>query len=97
MWMWIVLAGLQLLREEAQSMDATLKARVAQVLAEEIGPALEMDGAALEVLDVKDGVVRVRLNGACGSCPSSLMTLLMGIEQELRQRVPEVEYLEASP
>jgi Fe-S cluster biogenesis protein NfuA len=73
------------------------KKAVAQVLAEEIGPALEMDGAALEVLDVTDGIVRLRLNGLCASCPSAVMTVVMTIEQELRRRLPEVEYIEAVP
>jgi Fe-S cluster biogenesis protein NfuA len=74
-----------------------LKARVARALAEHVGPALEMDGTAIEVLDVTDGVARVRLRGVCGSCPSSIMAAVMGIEQELRRHVPEVEYLEAVP
>lgn len=74
-----------------------LKVRVARVLAEEVGPALQMDGAAIEVLDVADGVARVRLNGVCSGCPSTIMTVLMGIEQELRRRLPEIEYLEAVP
>jgi Fe-S cluster biogenesis protein NfuA len=78
--------------------DATLlRERVARALAEHVGPALEMDGTAIEVLDVTDGVARIRLNGVCGGCPSSVMTLVMGIEQELRRHVPEVEYLEVSP
>ena len=74
-----------------------LKERITRLLAEEIGPALEMDGTAIEVLDVTDGVVRLRLTGVCGSCPSSIMAAVMGIEQELRRRLPEVEYLEAVP
>lgn len=74
-----------------------LKARVAKVLAEEVGPALDMDGTAIEVLDVSDGVVRLRLGGVCGHCPSSIHAAIMGIEEELRRRVPEVEYLEAVP
>jgi Fe-S cluster biogenesis protein NfuA len=74
-----------------------LKARVVRALAEEVGPALEMDGTAIEVLDVTDGVVRVRLGGVCGGCPSSIHAAIMGIEEELRRRVPEVEYLEALP
>jgi Fe-S cluster biogenesis protein NfuA len=72
-----------------------LKARVVRVLAEQVGPALEMDGTAIEVLDVSDGVVQVRLGGVCSGCPASVMTVIMGIEQELRKHVPEVEYLEA--
>lgn len=77
--------------------DDPLKERITQVLAREVGPALEMDGTAIEVLDVTDGVVRVRLGGVCGNCPSSIMAAIMGIEQELRRHVPEVEYLEAVP
>ena len=74
-----------------------LKARVARVLAEQVGPALAMDGAAIEVVDVSDGVAQVRLGGVCSGCPSTIMTVIMGIEQELRKHVPEVEYLEAVP
>jgi Fe-S cluster biogenesis protein NfuA len=74
-----------------------LKERVARVLADEVAPALQMDGTAIEVLDIDAGVVRVRLHGGCGGCPSSIMTILMGLEQELRQRIPEIEYLEAVP
>jgi Fe-S cluster biogenesis protein NfuA len=77
--------------------SGNLKERVVRVLAEEVAPALQMDGAGLEVLDVTDGVVQVRLGGVCSGCPSTIMTVVMGIEQELRQRIPEVEYLEAVP
>jgi Fe-S cluster biogenesis protein NfuA len=79
----------------SESVD--LRDRVARTLAEVVGPALEMDGAAIEVLDVTDGVARVRLGGVCAGCPSTVMTVIMGIEQELRRHVPEVEYLEAVP
>jgi Fe-S cluster biogenesis protein NfuA len=78
-------------------MAEELKTRVEQVLAEQVGPALAMDGAAIEVLDVTGGVVQVRLGGVCSGCPSTLMTVIMGIEQELRKHLPEVEYLEAVP
>jgi Fe-S cluster biogenesis protein NfuA len=71
-----------------------LKERVARILAEEVGPALHLDGGAIVVLDVSGGVVQVRLGGTCSGCPSTAMAILMGIEQELRQRIPEVEYLE---
>ncbi len=74
-----------------------LKARVARVLVEEVGPALQMDGGRIEVLEVSDGVARVRLNGVCDGCPSTTMMILHGLEQELRKCVPEVEYLEALP
>jgi Fe-S cluster biogenesis protein NfuA len=74
-----------------------LKERVARVVAEEVAPLLQMDGGAIEVLAVEDGVVQVRLQGACGCCPGSVQAVIMGIEDELRRRVPEVEYLEAVP
>jgi Fe-S cluster biogenesis protein NfuA len=78
-------------------MSAELKDLLARVLAEQVAPALQMDGADIEVVDVQDGVVQVRFRGVCGVCPSSVMAVLMGVEQELRQRVPEVKYLEAVP
>jgi len=78
-------------------MSVDLKDRVVQVLAEEVGPALSLDGTAIEVVDVTDGVVQVRLSNVCAGCPSTIMTVVMGLEQELRQRIPEIEYLEALP
>lgn len=74
-----------------------LKGRVRRVLAEEVGPALHMDGSEIEVLDIDEGVLRVRLHGTCTGCPSTIMAVIMGLEQELRQRIPEIEYLEAVP
>jgi Fe-S cluster biogenesis protein NfuA len=71
--------------------------RIRQVLVAEIAPALMIAGEDVEVLGLEEGVLRVRLHGACASCPSSIMTVVMGIEQELRRRFPEVEYLEAAP
>ena len=72
-----------------------LKSRVAKVLAEEVAPALEMDGTALELLDVSDGVARVRLRGGCGGCPSTIMAIILGLDRELCRRVPEISYVEA--
>jgi Fe-S cluster biogenesis protein NfuA len=74
-----------------------LKARIARALVERIAPALQMDGTRFEILDVTDGVVRLRLGGVCGGCPSSVLAVVMGVEQELRRLVPEVAYLEAVP
>jgi Fe-S cluster biogenesis protein NfuA len=75
----------------------SLKQRVARVVAEEVAPLLQMDGGGIEVVAVEDGVVQVRLNGGCGCCPGSVQAVIMGIEDELRRRVPEVEYLEVVP
>jgi Fe-S cluster biogenesis protein NfuA len=77
--------------------SGALKERVARVVAEEVAPLLQMDGGAIEVLAVEGGVVQVRLHGACGCCPGSVQAVVLGIEDELRRRVPEVEYLEAVP
>ena len=78
-------------------MSDNLKDRVEQLLRTEVGPALELDGTAMEVLGVENGIVQLRLNGACAGCPATIWTLINGIEQELRQRLPEIEYLEAVP
>ena len=77
--------------------DTDLRSRVEAVLRSEVAPAVGMDGATLEVLDVEEGCARVRLNGACAGCPATVMFLVRGMEEELRKRVPEVEYLEAVP
>lgn len=57
---------------------------------ENIRPALQADGGNVELIDVKEDVVTVRLVGACGSCPMSTMTLRYGIERMLKEEVPEV-------
>ncbi len=62
---------------------------------EKIRPALQADGGNIDLVDVTEGVVTVRLTGACGSCPMSTMTLRQGVEQILREEVPEVKELVA--
>ena len=74
-----------------------LRSRVEEVIRTRVAPALELDGAGIEVLDVDRGCARVRLNGACAGCPATVMFLVRGMEEELRKHVPEVEYLEAVP
>ncbi len=56
-----------------------------------IRPALQADGGDVELVDVADGIVSVRLQGACGGCPMATMTLKNGIERILREKVPEVK------
>lgn len=56
-----------------------------------IRPAVQADGGDIELVDVTaDGVVQIRFHGACHGCPSSNLTLQMGIERNLREKVPEV-------
>jgi Fe-S cluster biogenesis protein NfuA len=74
-----------------------LEHRVTQVLAEHARPAFDMDGTQIEVLDVTDGIARLRLGGVCGNCPSSIMAAVMGLEDLLRRHVPEVRHIEALP
>ena len=82
---------------EPKADTGNLKERVTRILVDEIAPALHLDASGIEVLDVQDGVAQVRLGNTCAGCPSTIMTVIMGIEQELRQRIPEVQYLEAVP
>lgn len=56
-----------------------------------IRPALMADGGNVELVDVTDGIVKLRLQGACHGCPMSQMTLRMGIERELRKHFPEIQ------
>lgn len=73
-----------------------MKEKVEKVL-EEIRPSLQADGGDVELVEVEGGVVRVRLKGACAGCPMSQMTLAFGIEKILKERIPEVEKVEAVP
>jgi len=74
--------------------DTDLKERVEKVL-DTIRPAIAMDGGAVELLDVRDGVVTVRHLGACGGCPMSSMTLKRGIEQRIKAAIPEITRVDA--
>lgn len=69
--------------------------KVRQAL-DSIRPALQADGGDVELLGVQDGVVKVRLTGACGGCPMAALTLKEGIEQRLKELVPEVKAVEAA-
>lgn len=62
-----------------------------------VRPSLQADGGDVQLIGVDDqGVVKVRLTGACGGCPMSQMTLKMGIEKILKQNVPEVTRVESA-
>ena len=62
---------------------------------EKIRPALLADGGDIELIDVSDGVVKVKLTGACAGCPMSTMTLKMGVERILKEQIPEIKAVEA--
>lgn len=68
-----------------------MREEVERVLAQ-VRPALQADGGDVELVDVTaDGIVKVRLKGACGSCPMSTMTLKMGIERAMKEQIPAVK------
>ncbi len=83
---------------EARQSDSAahdLRSKVERVL-ELIRPAIQSDGGDIELVDVTSaGVVRIRFQGACVGCPSSAMTLRMGIEKNLRDNIPEVTGVES--
>ncbi len=71
-----------------------LRAKVEQALTE-LRPALAMDGGDVELVAVEDGVVRVRLLGACCGCPMAAMTLVGFVEERLRSQLPQVRRVES--
>ena len=77
--------------------EPTVRDRVQGVI-NLIRPAVQADGGDIELVDVAaDGLVQVRFHGACHGCPSSSMTLHMGIERNLREKIPEVTRVVAVP
>jgi Fe-S cluster biogenesis protein NfuA len=72
---------------------AEIKEQVQKAL-DDIRPALQADGGDIEFVDMVDGVVQVRLQGACAGCPMSQMTLTNGVERHLKNVVPGVERVE---
>jgi len=67
-----------------------MREKVEAVLAK-VKPALQADGGDVELVDVTEGVVKLRLTGACSGCPMAAMTLQHGIERVLKEQIPEVK------
>lgn len=61
---------------------------------DEMRPYLMADGGNVELVEIDGPIVKLRLQGACGSCPSSAMTLRMGIERRLKEIIPEIAEIE---
>ena len=74
----------------AHASDGDIVARIRDIIDQEIRPAVAMDGGDILFEAYQDGVVMLRLQGACSSCPSSTLTLKMGIENRLREEFPEI-------
>ncbi len=80
---------------QAPTSAPSVRERVSKII-DLIRPAVQADGGDVELVDLTPaGVVRIRLHGACVGCPSSTVTLKMGIERNLRAHVPEVRSVEA--
>ena len=62
-----------------------------EAVLDQIRPNLVRDGGNIELVDAADGIVKVKLTGACGGCPMASMTLKNGVERALKERVPEVK------
>lgn len=79
-------------------MTDEIKKRIRETLDKEIRPTLQADGGDVEFVGVgDDGVVQLRLTGACAGCPFSAMTLAVGVEQRLKVAVPEVVKVQPVP
>ncbi|MCS7235223.1 MAG: NifU family protein [Armatimonadota bacterium] len=81
---------------DAVSQELDVRARVERVL-QAIRPYIQADGGDIELVDVSDGVVQIRLAGACVGCMYSMMTLQAGVERMIREEVPEIQAVEAVP
>ena len=71
-----------------------MREKVEEVL-NQIRPSLQADGGDVELVDIVDGVVKLKLKGSCAGCPMSQMTLAFGIERVLKEKVPEVKKVES--
>jgi len=75
-------------------MSLTLTPNNVEQVLDEMRPYLMADGGNVELVEIDGPVVKLRLQGACGSCPSSTMTLKMGIERRLREMIPDIAEVE---
>lgn len=75
-------------------MSLALTSENVETTLDELRPYLIADGGNVELVEIDGPIVKLRLQGACGSCPSSTMTLRMGIERRLKERIPEIAEVE---
>ncbi|MGB2998154.1 MAG: NifU family protein [Phycisphaerae bacterium] len=71
-----------------------MEEKVAAVI-DEIRPMLQAHGGDIQLVSVEEGVVKVKLQGACAGCPGALMTLKAGVEHRIKEQVPEIERVES--
>jgi Fe-S cluster biogenesis protein NfuA len=76
-------------------MTEEIKTKIKDIIEKTIRPSLQSDGGNIELVEVTDnGVVKVKLHGACATCPFSQMTMTLGVERTLKDAIPEVERVE---
>ena len=75
-------------------MEETVKDKVEKAL-EELRPQLQADGGDIELVEVENGIVKVKMKGACVGCPMSTMTLQWGVENFLKKKIPGIVKVEA--
>ena len=78
------------IRNKKNENASDIEKKIKQILDDEIRPAIAMDGGDVELRSYENGIVTLHLQGACSTCPSSTMTLKMGIENRLKSEIPEV-------
>ena len=77
-------------RQKKNESSSEIEIKIKQILDDEIRPAIAMDGGDVELKGYDNGIVTLHLQGACSTCPSSTMTLKMGIENRLKSEIPEI-------
>lgn len=78
-------------RRNGNEVSEKMEAKIKEVIEQKIRPALRMDGGDIEYIGVQEGIVEVRLTGACRGCPHAAMTLQHGVERMLKEGVPEIK------
>jgi len=86
----INLEHVERIRQKKNENASEIEVKIRQILDDEIRPAIAMDGGDVELKGFENGIVTLHLQGACSTCPSSTMTLKMGIENRLKSEIPEV-------
>jgi Fe-S cluster biogenesis protein NfuA len=83
-------------RNKGESVDNKAEIQKVQTVLDKVRPNLQADGGDVELVDVQNGIVKIKLTGHCAGCPMSQMTLKNGIERVLKQELPEVKQVIAA-
>lgn len=95
--LYIVCSGIKAVATPDSAVELPLTAENVESVLDEIRPYLIADGGNVALHEIDGNVVKLKLQGACGSCPSATMTMKMGIERRLMEKIPEVVAVESIP